>query len=114
MSKSKTLQIGDMNYWSSGDDIGECDDRHCTERAFSYNEDGTKYCEECLEEWHENEDRKARRVPIEPSFKCEICSSVHETKGKAEICCDHYSVVYVCPECGEAFDEETEAQECCE
>lgn len=44
-----------MIYWSSGDDLGECDNRHCSERAFSYNENGEKFCEECLIEWHETQ-----------------------------------------------------------
>jgi hypothetical protein len=52
----KTIEIDDMIYWSSGDDLGECDRRSCGESAFSYNEDGQKFCEDHLIEWHDSED----------------------------------------------------------
>ena len=50
----KTVTIGDMFYWSSGDDLGKC--RICDDRAFSYNENGDLYCETHLIEWHESEE----------------------------------------------------------
>lgn len=46
----KTLKIGGTIYWSSGDDLGEC---KCGDPAFSYNENGDLFCEDCLIEWHE-------------------------------------------------------------
>ena len=56
--KPKSIQIENMIYWSSGDDIGECEHRHCKLPAFSYNENGEKFCEECLIECHEKQDEQ--------------------------------------------------------
>ncbi len=52
--KPGTLEIGDMLYYSSGDDLGIC--RDCNERGFSFNENGDLFCEKHLIEWHEAEE----------------------------------------------------------
>ena len=113
--KPSIIEISDMSYWSSGDDIGECDSNFCSERAFSYNEDGEKYCESCLSDWHEKKDEEARKpqIKLEKQFKCNFCESVHLEKENAEKCCDHIAEVYLCPECSNDYEQEDEALECC-
>lgn len=74
MSKPKTIRIGDTTYWSSGHDIGECDTPHCGERAFSCNEDGDKYCEDCLENWHLDKDfEDSSDDDLNEPDDCEYC-----------------------------------------
>jgi hypothetical protein len=50
MPRPKQLEIDGMIYWNDGSDLGDCVE--CGDNAFSYNEDGTLLCEECLIEWH--------------------------------------------------------------
>lgn len=112
--KPKTIEIGNMTYWSSGDDIGDCDGKYCNERAFSYNEDGDKFCEDCLIDWHEQEVRKASIPELEKQFRCDHCGTTYKTVGQADDCCSpHHSEVYVCPQCRNDYDEMEEAQMCC-
>lgn len=79
LGKPKQLQIGDMVYWSSGDDLGMCGAPGCGEKAFSYNEDGNLFCESCLEDWHES-------VNYEEDYP-EACSSCGRMEDWCE--CDY-------------------------
>jgi hypothetical protein len=53
-------------------------------------------------------------MKIDPKWRCEHCSEIHDSEWTAEECCPtEITRVYLCPECDTAHNGEAAAEACC-